>query len=367
MLPHQGYSRPENPKRHGFDSSIKLSPLQNYGIMNLQNHGLSDIDRVKDAPQSATLTHLDDWLSRLSWLQSWGTMAPFLEGIRSAKVTHLAQEARSLYPSDLLGFSAPRRLTLLVCLLHQATVSTRDEILQMFLKRMSKLTEKAKQELERLREEERAITEHLVEVLSDIVQVSADAKDAAERGREVHTVLDREGGTVKLLEQCEQVSAHHGDRYQPFVKKFYGSHRKALFRVIKTLELRSTSSDQTLIEAMQFLITHEHSPKQYLEATFDLSFTNKKWQRTVLVRRKGKIWFRRHHLETCVFSCLADELKTGDICCLGSEQFADYRDQLLPWSECEPKVAAYCHQLGLPATAIGLVNHLRTWLTETAA
>ncbi len=33
MLPHQGYSRPENPKRHGFDSSIKLSPLQNYGIM----------------------------------------------------------------------------------------------------------------------------------------------------------------------------------------------------------------------------------------------------------------------------------------------------------------------------------------------
>jgi hypothetical protein len=42
MLPHQGYSRPENPKRHGFDSSIKLSPLQNYGIMNLQNHGLKD-------------------------------------------------------------------------------------------------------------------------------------------------------------------------------------------------------------------------------------------------------------------------------------------------------------------------------------
>jgi hypothetical protein len=42
MLPHEGYPRPESPKRHGFDSSIKLSPLQNYGIMNLRNHGLSD-------------------------------------------------------------------------------------------------------------------------------------------------------------------------------------------------------------------------------------------------------------------------------------------------------------------------------------
>jgi Domain of unknown function (DUF4158)/Tn3 transposase DDE domain len=324
-------------------------------------------DRIKDAPKSATLTHLDEWLNRLTWLQSWGTTEPFVEGVRSSKITHLAQEARSLYPSDLQDFSAPRRLTLLACLLSQATVATRDEIVQMFLKRMSKLTEKAKQELLRLREEERATTEHLVEVLADVVQVSADAKDETEGGTQVRAVLDREGGTAKLLEQCEQVSAHHGDRYQPFVKKFYGSHRKALFRVIKTLDMRSTTSDQALIDAMQFIIAHEHSPKQYLEATFELSFANKKWQRTVLVRRKGKTWFRRQQLETCVFSYLADELKSGDLCVIGSEQFADYRDQLLSWETCKPKVAAYCQQLGLPATAEGLVEHLRTWLTEIAA
>lgn len=180
-------------------------------------------------------------------------------------------------------------------------------------------------------------------------------------------VLDQAGGPDKLLEQCEQVSAHHGDRYQPFVKQFYGSHRKALFRVIKTLDLRSTTSDQDLINAMQFIIANEQSPKQYLEATFELSFASQKWQRTVLVHRKGKIWFRRHHLETCVFSYLAEELKSGDICVQGSEQFADYREQLLSWEECEPKVAAYCYQFHLPATAEGFVEHLRTWLTEVAA
>ncbi|GAC1646145.1 MAG: hypothetical protein NVS4B9_38090 [Ktedonobacteraceae bacterium] len=245
-------------------------------------------DRIKDAPRSATLTHLDEWLSRLVWLQSLGNVEPLLEGVRAAKITHLAQEARSLYPSDLLDFTAPKRYTLLACLIFQAVVSTRDEIIQMFLKRMSKLTDKAKQELERLRQQERAITEYLIEVLADVVQVSADAKDVTEGGTQVRAVLDREGGPTKLLEQCEQVSAHHGDRYQLFVKKFYGSHRKALFTVIKTLELRSTTSDQVLIEAMQFIIANEHSPKQYLEATFDLSFASKKWQRTVLVKRKGK-------------------------------------------------------------------------------
>ena len=245
-------------------------------------------DRVKDAPKSATLTHLDEWLSRLIWLQSWGSMDSFLAGMRSQKITHLVQEARSLYPSDLLDFAAPRRLTLLACLIAQETVSTRDEIIQMFLKRMNTLTEKAKQELERLHKEERAITEHLVEVFADVVQASTDAQNQTDRGTHVRAILEKEGGEALLLEQCEQVSAHHGDRYQPCVKKFYGSHRQALFRVIKTLDLRSTTSDQQPLDAMNFIMTHEHNPKQYLEASLDLSFASKKWQQTVQVKRKGK-------------------------------------------------------------------------------
>jgi hypothetical protein len=60
MLPHQGYSRPEHPKGHGFNSSIKLSPLQNYGSMNLQNHGISDtmsnLFAPNRRPESANLT-----------------------------------------------------------------------------------------------------------------------------------------------------------------------------------------------------------------------------------------------------------------------------------------------------------------------
>jgi hypothetical protein len=97
-------------------------------------------NRVKEAPKSATLTHLDEWLSRLTWLQSLGNMHPVMEGIPYAKVKHLAEEARSLHATNLWDVAAPKRLALLVCLIAQAQVSTRDEILQMFTKRMSKLT-----------------------------------------------------------------------------------------------------------------------------------------------------------------------------------------------------------------------------------
>jgi hypothetical protein len=92
------------------------------------------------------------------------------------------------------------------------------------------------------------------------------------------------------------------DRYQQFLKQFYGSHRRALFRVLKTLDFSSTTSDQALIEAMNFIMAHEQNPKIYLEATIELPFASAKWLRTVMVRRKRKSWFRRQHLEACVFS-----------------------------------------------------------------
>jgi len=328
---------------------------------------LTDFHRIKEAPKSATLTHLDEWLSRLIWLQSLGNTQRLVEGIRLAKITHLAEEARALHATNVWDFTAPKRLALLVCLIHQATIKTRDEIVQMFIKRISKLTDRAKQELERLRKEERTTTEHLIEVFADVLQTSTETQDPVETSTQIRDVLERAGGAVHLLEQCEQVSAHHGDRYQQFLKQFYGSHRRALFRVLKTLDFRSTTSDQALITSVNFILAHEQNPKTYLEATIDLPFASAKWLRTVMVRRKRKSWFRRQHLEACVFSCMADELKSGDLCVSGSEQFADYRDQLLSWEECEPKVAEYCQRLGFPMTAEGFVEHLRTWLTDVAA
>ncbi|MBO0782482.1 MAG: DUF4158 domain-containing protein [Ktedonobacteraceae bacterium] len=210
--------------------------------------GLTAFHRIKEVPKSATLTHLDEWLARLTWLQSLGVMQPLLEDVRLTKVKHLAEEAQALHATNLWDFSADKRLALLVCLIQLAQVSTRDEILQMFIKRMSRITTRAKEELERVRTEERGLAEHLVEVFSDVLQAAADKEDPEKAMGAIVEVLDREGGAARLHEQCEQVSAHHGDRYQPFVWRFYRSHRHALFRVIKTLRFESTSSDQTLID-----------------------------------------------------------------------------------------------------------------------
>jgi len=44
----------------------------------------------------------------------------------------------------------------------------------------------------------------------------------------------------------------------------------------------------------------------------------------------------------CVFSHIASEFKTGDICTEYSEEYSDYRNQLLPLEECKQLIEEYC-------------------------
>ncbi len=150
-------------------------------------------NRIKEPPKSATLTHLDEWLSRLTWLQSLGNTSQWLEEIRSNKIIHLAEETHSLHTSDFSDFLSPKRFALLVCLIHYETIQTRDQIVEMFIKRMSKLTAKAKEELERLREEDRTTSERLIEVFTDVLQTNSEAESAETAGTSIRKVLDDAG------------------------------------------------------------------------------------------------------------------------------------------------------------------------------
>jgi hypothetical protein len=71
------------------------------------------------------------------------------------------------------------------------------------------------------------------------------------------------------------------------------------------------------------------------------------------------------YLELCVLSCVMIELKSGDLCVAGSEQFSDYRTQLISWEAYAQQVGAYCQQVGIAAEPAQFVQDLRARLAET--
>ncbi|PPT90601.1 hypothetical protein XarbCFBP7409_21475, partial [Xanthomonas arboricola pv. guizotiae] len=99
-----------------------------------------------------------------------------------------------------------------------------------------------------------------------------------------------------------------------------------------------------LIDAIELILTQERSRSHWLDEAVDLAFTTQLWRKTIVHRTEvgGEERIHRRLFEVCVFSSLANELKSGDVAVRGSETYADYREQLLPWEQCEPLLEDYC-------------------------
>src|SRR5258708_5739534 len=105
------------------------------------------------------------------------------------------------------------------------------------------------------------------------------------------------------------------------------------------------------MDALRFLLENETRRVELFPASISMSFASAQWKRTVTVNLEDELFFSRRHFEVCVFSQLASELKTGDLFVTGSESYADYREQLLSWEECEPMVADYCDEMAFIPTS----------------
>ena len=103
-----------------------------------------------------------------------------------------------------------------------------------------------------------------------------------------------------------------------------------------------------------------------MQDKIDLGFASQRWQRFVIKRQSDHSVSDRRALEVCVFVYLAEALQTGDLYIVGAEEFADYRAQLLPWSECETRLAAYCATLGIPERGADFAAALKVELTTLA-
>jgi TnpA family transposase len=329
----------------------------------------TDFTRIKETPRQATLKHLREWTERLTWLESILPTRPFLSEIPHTKIQQFAAEAAALDVGDMRDIAdQSRRHSLLMCFLYQAQVHTRDELVGMLLKRMRRTTTAAKKRLKELQDQHRELEEQMLAVFADVIEetIHTPPDDHAALGQGVRTIFKDSGGAEALRERYEQVSAYHNDNYRPLMWGFYSPYRAELFRLSHVLTLRSATQDQSLIEALHFIQRFQHAKRDHLPYEISLDFASVRWQALVRTRRNMETVLNRRQLEVCVFHYLDHGLRCGDVYVEGSEAYADYRQQLLPWDECIPRLPAYCQALQFAPTAADFVAELREQLREVS-
>jgi hypothetical protein len=204
------------------------------------------------------------------------------------KLKHFAAESWALDAAEMKDFAPSKRYTLLLCLIHRTRVQCRDQLALMLIKRMSKIQQRGKDELEALRLQYREKTAGLVSLLAEVVTVSENSVSDEQAGQSVRKLLAERGPADQLLEECEKVVAYSSDDYQSLLWRYYRNDRSSLFRLVKNLRLSSTSQDQSVINALNYLLENENRRGDWLPDEVDLSFASERWLRTIYSMHKGK-------------------------------------------------------------------------------
>ncbi|MFI5652862.1 Tn3 family transposase [Streptomyces anulatus] len=391
-------------------------------------------NQLKQPAKRATWSHLKKLADHRGWLDGLGDTEVWLEGLAAGKIADFAGEAEAADAAVLQDYTETKRITLVACLVHKARMRVRDDLTTMFCKRVATKVKRARDELEEIRRQQQSIVEVLVgnyrtllrQVDTDGPAQTARAKagaltketlDALEGLDEealpgevtrrlnrkvsaaflnlaeglmvqsnglfsVTSAVDGFGGFAAQYDQIEKVSAHHGDLWEVLLHGHLKADRPVMLNLLERLDLVATSEDSRVLDALGHLLRFRTS-RDYLPVrsqddqgrdtgVVDISFATQNWRKIVRDRTRPSVYVRRH-FEAMVFYYLIEELRCGDIAVAGSEEYADWSQQLLKWEDVEARLPEYLVEVGFresgdtrPFDAAAFRTQLQERLTEAA-
>ncbi|MGH4011745.1 MAG: hypothetical protein ACRDTH_26870 [Pseudonocardiaceae bacterium] len=272
--------------------------------------------------------------------------------------------------ASLGDYDPVKQVALLACLVYTAQARARDDLAEMLCKRVAVITQKAKTELDEIRLRQRAVTERLIggykTVLEQLTPEGAATATEQAALRLAHEALvtaagdvpvlglaiqhgeamvglvqalkvqaeglgairaqvEGAGGLAEQLADIEEVSAYHGDNHEMLIQRHFRKDRAIMLELAGRLEFEATSADRSVLAALEHAVAHWTLTRGYIPdhvvsidpatgeevvTPIDTSFASGNWQKVIRDRSRPGALVRRH-FKACVFTYLAEELRTG--------------------------------------------------------
>jgi len=334
----------------------------------LPSHLTSGWQQVKQEPKKPTNTEVRQYLDHVKWLRTWSTQLPSVAHIPVVKYNQYVNEARALDAADIRAVQRNKRYALMVVLFHAQLSKSLDDAVDMFVRKLRKIHSGAEEQLQRYYLEHQKRAEKLVSQLRDVLEAFQDGETDQERGAKIAAAMHDE--PELLLAECEEHMAYAGNNYLPFMLVPYQTQRPLLLNCLGLLDLESTTADLSLINAIRFVLKHRQSHKEHLsiiEDGINLKWIPEKWRKLVTGQRSGAVSeVNRKYFELCVLTEAMQELQSGDLFVANSDQYSDYREQLVDWETYQDQVEDYGAMLDIPTEPKEFVANLKTWLSDMA-
>ncbi|GGJ55455.1 DUF4158 domain-containing protein [Deinococcus roseus] len=339
---------------------------------------------LKLDPKKASLSQLRGILSQLAVLEKLSPSVNLKSLVSRSKFEQFVQEAKSLNRQAMVRLTLMKRYTLAVALLEARRAQLRDDLGTLFVRRMFRIRTHALNLLKDLQEKHQGHTDALIDQLRQVAVLLA-AEDQNDVLTKVREAIPKPEDT---LLDIDRYLGRTRNNFVPFMMKGYLSHRAALLNFLEGVSVKSTSDNKDLEHSIRFVLEHRSEKDPNLstftiDPRFDdvvivpdvpLGWVPEVWRPFVFQHKGREVWVLQGHplglsklyFEMYVLLHVAWELKSGDLCIEGSEDFANYTQELVTDVEMQAELPLFLEQMGQEGTGAGITRTLKQKLQETA-
>ncbi len=324
-------------------------------------------NELKREPKKAKSRAMKAYLQHLQWIQSLVEQVPSLGNISTSRRRQYLLEARALHANKMRDLKPIKRYALTIIYIHSQQQRALDNVAILFIKTMQNLQNAAQTKMEEYHLKQVKRTEKLITKFKEVLMAYQTHDKKSERLDAIQSVINDQ--PAEWLSECEAYLSYAGDNYAPFMLSVFRNYRSRLLACLECLQLKSTTRDQSIVRAVNFVLQHRDSRREWLDITgkggknvINLGWLTHFWRELITGEKSSKkkiIKIHRRYFELCVFTQVMRELKSGDLYVCQSDKFGDYREQLISWETYHQESAHYCDLMGLDSSPKAFVKTLK--------
>ncbi len=278
------------------------------------------------APSAKAVLH---HIARLKAIRALGLPADIGRTVHQNRLLRLVREGAQTAAFQIADYEIDRRHAMLVAIVIDTAATLTDEILDLHDRLIGSFFTKAKHKYEKTFAASGKSVNDKVRMLAKVGTALIDAKKAkADPYTAIEAVVSWERFTESVLE-AEQLARDENFDHLALVADHYTQLRRYEPALLETFEFRAAPVVQDIVDAIAMLKALNQSGDRKVPADAPTGFVRKRWQPFVF--KEGGI--DRKYYELCAMAELKNAVRAGDVAVVGSRQFKDFDEYLMPRTE----------------------------------
>jgi TnpA family transposase len=280
---------------------------------------------LRQSPAKANSVHMNAHIERLKTLQAIDLPMGIERQVHQNRLLKIAREGAKMTSADLARLETKRRYATLVALAIESLATVTDEIIDLHDRIMGKMFATAKNKHQKqFHSSGKAINDKI----RQFGQIGKALLTARENGSDafmaIESVMSWDAFSASVAEVATLAQENFDSLH--LVVEIYGTLRRYSPALLEILKLRAAPAAQEVMAAIDVIRKMNASSTRKLPKELPIKFIKDRWRKLVFTGTEVDA----RYYELCALTELKDKLRSGDIWVLGSRQFKDFEEYLMP-------------------------------------